>query len=162
MTPNVSDPDLAMLRHAVATIAYRGGKAILGVHDLFGGFRVAPDSRSAGEILAHVGDLFDWALGLAEGRHKWRESKPLPWASEVERFFKGLGAFDARLASGRPLGIPAKKLFQGPVADALTHIGQILLLRRFAGHPVKAENYFRANIETGRVGLDQPAPAREF
>lgn len=162
MTPTHSDPDVAMLRHSVATLAYRAAKAIRGVHNLFGGYRVAPDCRSAGEILAHVGDLFDWALCLADGRHEWRESTPQPWDREVERFFAVLAAFDARLASGVPLGFPATKLFQGPVADALTHVGQISLLRRLAGHPVKAENYFKANIETGRVGGEQATPVREF
>ena len=70
--------------------------------------------------------------------------------------------FDDYLASGKPLEVPAEKLFQGPVADALSHVGQIAMLRRMAGVPMKGENYFVAEIVVGRVGPDQTAPRREF
>ena len=160
MTPR--DPALELLRHCVATVAYRGGKALRGAPTGFAEFRAAPGSRAPLEILAHLGDLFDWALHLAEGEHVWQDSTPISWEREVERFFLRLQAFDARLASSRALGFPAGRLFQGPIADALTHIGQIAYLRRLAGAPVRGENYFRAEIEVGRVGDGQAAPVREF
>ncbi len=92
----------------------------------------------------------------------WRDSTPQAWDADVARFFAGLEAFDRRLANGEPLGVEAERLFQGPVADALTHVGQIAMLRRMAGCPIPGENYFVAKIETGRVGADQAAPVREF
>jgi hypothetical protein len=151
-----------LLRHAVATVAYRGGKAVRGAPAGFASFRLGETTRTPGEILAHVGDLFDWALSLANGQESWRDSAPLPWDGEIERFHEALSRFDAYLASGEPLGTSADRLFQGPVADALTHIGQIAMLRRLFGHPVKGENYFRAEIAPGRVGPEQAAPRREF
>ena len=151
-----------LLRHTVATLAYRGGKALRGAPDGFEGFRVSGETRTPGQILAHIGDLLDWALCLTKGKHEWHDSEPLPWKQGAERFFAALGAFDDYLASDAPLGFPSKKIFQGPIADALTHIGQISMLRRLAGWPVRAENYFRADIAAGRVGSEQPAPVREF
>jgi len=151
-----------MLRHTVATLAYRGAKAVRGAPESFGDFRPAPTGRSAGQILAHVGDLLDWALALAEGRREWHDSDPRPWPQEVERFFAALSALDARLASEAPLAAPAERLFQGPIADALTHVGQIAMLRRLAGSPLRGENYFKADITAGRVGADQAEPRREF
>ncbi len=156
------DPSLISLRHTVATLAYRGGKTLRGAPASFAGFEVSPGTRTPAQILAHIGDLLDWALMLADGKHAWHDSTPLPWEQEVARFFRGLAAFDARLASAAPLGFPAEKLFQGPIADALTHVGQIAMLRRLAGAPMKGENYFRAEISVGRVGPEQAAPAREF
>jgi hypothetical protein len=156
------DPKRELLRHTVATLAYRGGKAVRGAPEGFEAFRARETSRSAGEILAHVGDLLDWALSIARGAQAWSDSKPLAWDREVERFFGGLAAFDAYLASEEPLGAPTEKLFQGPVADALAHVGQINMLRRLFGGPVRGENYYRARIEAGRVGPDQAAPRREF
>ncbi len=152
----------SMLRHTLATLAYRGGKAMRDSPEGFAEYRSSPSSRTPGEILAHVGDLLDWACGLADGRHEWRDSPPLPWAEEIERFYAGLGALDRRLASDEPLGFPAERLFQGPIADALTHVGQITLLRRMAGAPVRGENYFKAEIAAGRVGPEQSPPRREF
>jgi hypothetical protein len=114
------------------------------------------------EILAHIGDLLDWAVALADGRHVWHNSKPLAWEREVARFFAGLKKLDKRLGSRKPLGFPAERLFQGPVADALTHVGQIAMLRRMAGSPVRGENYFKAEISAGRVGRRQRSPVREF
>src|SRR5881628_1315033 len=104
-----------MLRNTLATLAYRGGKTIRDVDQEFADFRPAAGSRTPVEILAHIGDLLDWAVQLAGGKHVFHESKPLPWDQEVARFFRVLRALDQRLASGEALGFPAEKLFQGPV-----------------------------------------------
>jgi hypothetical protein len=157
-----ADPARELLRHTVATVAYRGGKALRGAPASFGALRAGESSRTPAQILAHVGDLFDWALTLAKGAPAWNDSIPLAWDREVERFFAALHAFDEYLASDAPLDAPAEKLFQGPVADALNHIGQLNMLRRLAGSPVKGENYFKAEIVSGRVGAEQAAPRREF
>ena len=156
------DEKRVLLRHTLATIAYRGGKALRDAPVPFASYRPGPDSRSAAEILAHIGDLFDWAIALAEGRHVWHDSTPLPWEEEVSRFFDGLARFDRLLASDVPLGSSCEALFQGPVADALVHIGQLAMMRRLVGSPVRGENYLRAQIVAGRVGTEQAAPRREF
>lgn len=150
------------LRHTLATVAYRAGKAVRDAPPGFAGYRPAPSSRTPAEILAHMGDLFDWAVTLAEGAQVWRDSTPLDWRREVERFFAALERFEAVLASEAPLAAPVSQLLQGPVADALTHIGQLTMLRRMAGSPIKGENYAKADIRPGRVGLDQTPPRREF
>jgi len=157
-----SDPTRQFLRHTVATIAYRGCKAVRGAPDVFGEFHASPDTRTPGQILAHIGDLLDWALASARGQQQWRDSAPLAWSAEVHRFFAALEALDDYLASENPLQVPAEKLFQAPIADALTHIGQIAMLRRLAGAPVRGENYYVAKIAAGSVGMDQPAPVYEF
>lgn len=151
------------LRHLLATIAYRGGKVLQDVPPGFGAVSVGSGTRTAVEILAHVGDLFDWGLALAaDGEHRWSDTPSDDWDAQVDRFFSGLAAVDAHLASDGPLARPAARLMQGPFADALTHIGQLAMLRRVAGSPVRGENYFRAGIEAGRVGPDQAQPAVEF
>jgi hypothetical protein len=157
-----SDPAWELLRHTLATLAYRGGKALRGAPDSFAGFRASKTSRTPGEILAHLGDLLDWALSMAQGKQRWRDSAPAAWEQDVLRFFAALETLDAQLASGAEVAVSAEKLFQGPIADALTHVGQIAMLRRMAGAPIRAENYFVAKIETGRVGSEQAAPVREF
>jgi len=156
------DGTLEMLRHTVATLAYRGSKAMRGAPEEFATYRSAPDSRTPAEILAHMGDLFDWALGMCDGRQVWHDSPPLAWQDGMARFFAALEAFDQRLASGTPLALPAEKIFQGPVADALTHVGQIAMLRRMAGCKMRGENYLVASIGVGRVGVEQAAPVWEF
>ena len=163
-TPSTAHADAAraLLRHTVATLAYRGGKAVRGAPPRFAGFRVAEGSRAPGEILAHIGDLLDWALWLARGEHRWHDSAPLDWDAEVTRFHAGLAALDAYLASDAPLGWSAERIFQGPIADALTHVGQLTMLRRLAGSPVRGENYAKADIAAGRVGAEQAASRVEF
>jgi hypothetical protein len=161
MTPS-PDPARQLLRHTVATVAYRAGKALRGAPDHFASFHLGDQTRTPAQILAHLGDLFDWALSIAQGQQTWRASTPLPWSAEIERFFAAIKKFDDLLASAEPLHASAEGLFQGPVADALNHIGQIAMLRRLAGSPIKGENYFTADIAAGRVGLEQSAPSREF
>jgi hypothetical protein len=152
----------ALLRHALATLAYRGGKAVRGAPPSFAGFRVASGSRTPAEILAHVGDLLDWAASMARGQQTWRTSTPLSWEREAERFFAALTTLDELLAADAALAVSAEQLFQGPVADALTHVGQLTMLRRLDGVPVRAENYARAEIEAGRVGAQQREARVEF
>ncbi|MGH9313864.1 MAG: hypothetical protein ACRD1S_11795 [Vicinamibacterales bacterium] len=150
------------LRHTVATLAYRGGKAVRDAPAGFGAFRAGETTRTPGQILAHVCDLLDWALSQAQGQQRWNDSTPQSWEDDVQRLFAGLAALDAYLTSGQPLGYPAEQIFQGAIADALTHVGQINLLRRLAGSSVRGENYFRADIVPGRVGAEQSTPKREF
>lgn len=157
-----ADPARELLRHTVATLAYRGGKAVRGAPPGFSGFRAGAGTRSAGEVLAHIGDLLDWAVAQADGDRSWKPISPSTWDADSVRFFSALEKLDARLASDTELGTPAEKLFQGPIADALTHTGQINLMRRLAGAPVRGENYVAADIAAGRVGADQAAPRREF
>lgn len=161
MTP-AEDFTRALLGHTVATVAYRGGKALRGAPATFSAFAAGPTTRTPTQILAHMGDLFDWALSLGRGAETWHDSTPLEWDREVERFFAAIAAFDAFLASDQPLGASPERLFQGPIADALTHVGQLTMLRRLAGASVRGENYSVAEIVAGRVGSAQKPPKREF
>jgi len=156
------DSPRQLLRHTVATLAYRGQKAVRGAPADFSDFRAYETTRTPGKILAHICDLLDWALSQAKGKEEWHDSKTLPWSEEVKRFSVGLKALDDYLASASALAVPPEKLFQGAIADALSHVGQISLLRRMAGSPVRAENYSQAEIISGRVGAEQTSPRREF
>jgi hypothetical protein len=158
----LADEKREFLRYTLATLAYRGGKAVRGASPEFAGFCIGDSPRTPAKVLAHIGDLLDWAVTMAEGKQAWKDSDPLPWEQEVQRFHAALGRLDEYLASERPLATSPEVMFQGPVADALTHVGQIAMLRRLAGTPMKGENYAKAEVVTGRVGAEQTAPRREF
>lgn len=157
---NISARDL--LRHSLATMAYRAGKVVRDAPQGYVDFSAGNNCRTPVQILTHIGDLFDWALSMATGKPAWHDSEPLPWPDEVQRFFDTLKRFDDFLASPEPLDASVDKLFQGPVADALNHVGQLAILRRLAGVPIRGENYYKADISKGRVGKEQPAPKLEF
>ncbi len=157
-----SDPKRELLRHTLATLAYRGEKAIQNAPAGLANFSAANGLRTPLQILAHMGDLLDWALSCSRGNQTWINSEPKPWNQEMERFFAALKKFDDFLASSEPVQAPLDRLFQGPIADALTHVGQIAMLRHMAGEVLKAENYYIADIEIGRVGADQADPKFQF
>ena len=157
-----ADGKREMLRHTLATVAYRGGKALRGAPPDFAEYRVAQGTRCPIEILAHLSDLMDWALSIAQGQQKWKDTRAAVWDGEVERFFTAMKTFDDFLASDTPLQADPEKLFQGPLADALTHVGQLCMLRRLAGSPLRGESYFIADIQSGRVGPAQSSPKQEF
>jgi hypothetical protein len=150
------------IRHVLATLAYRLGKVLRDTPPEFRDFRGGETTRTPGEILAHIGDLMDWALAQVESRKEWHNSTPLEWEREAARFFRALAALDERIAAQGLGPVSAEKLFQGAIADAFTHTGQIAMLRRMAGIPVRGENYAAADIVTGRVGLEQAPPRAEF
>jgi hypothetical protein len=157
------DPACRMIRHTLATLAYRASKAVRGAPADFGAFHIGPATRTPAEILAHMGDLMTWGLTIAQDRTEWRASPVGPWADDVSRLFAGITALDEYLASTATFEMRVlNQLFQGPIADALTHTGQLTMLRRLADAPIRAENYQRALIDVGQTGIEQPAPRREF
>lgn len=158
------DTETEFLRHTVATLAYRAAKAMRGAPESFARFSAGESGRTPLEIVAHMGDLFDWALSMAEGDAMWVAYEPTSWDETCRRFFESLRRFDDRLASSEPIKYDFTRLFQGPIADALTHTGQLTMLRRLHGSPIKGESYNRAEIIIGRVGPDQipPDPRNEF
>lgn len=160
--PSVNNANRDFLRHAVATLAYRGGKAIHNAPEGFAAIRACETCRSAVEVLKHIGDLLGWATRLAKGEGGWQEAPAQSWETEVQRFFDGLQQLDDYLAGDSPLAQSAEKIFQGPIADAINHVGQVATLRRLAGSPVRGENYFRAEIVMGRVGPEQSSKRVEF
>jgi hypothetical protein len=157
-----NNADCCMVRHTVATMAYRTAKTLRDAPADFGEFRINPKSRTPVEILAHMGDLFDWSLSMAKGQEVWHSSPPRVWDQEVARFYASVKEFDTYLSGPSLIACPLEKLMQGPIADALTHAGQLAMLRRLFGAPINGENYFKADIRIGQVGPDQPAPRRVF
>ena len=156
------DPVRDFLRHTLATIAYRAAKAEREAAPSFADFQIGHGARTPVQLVAHLGDLFDWALTLVQGKWDYKQSTPQQWRKEVARFHASLEALDVYLASDQPLGIGADKLFQGPIADALTHVGQLAMLRRQADAPVRSESFARSDIVPGRLGIEQTKSRFEF
>ena len=140
-----------VLRHMVATVAYRGGIAVKDSPQGFATFRAFETTRTPGELLAHIGDLLEGSLHLLKGNMVQLQSAPLPWQEETARFFSAVRELDAYLASEAPLAFPVEKFVQGPIGDALTHVGQIVMLRRMAGIPIRPASYFTAAIVPGEI-----------
>jgi len=156
-----ADPQRQLLRHLIATLAYRTAKAVRGAPEAFADYQAPGGVKTPVRVLAHMGDLMEWALRMAQGNKEWRETTPLPVEQESERFFGSLKAMDDFLASAAPLP-SVERLVQGPIVDAITHAGQLAMLRRQAGSPIRAEAYFISEIAVGRVGADQAPPKREL
>jgi hypothetical protein len=151
----------AVVRHLVATLAYRAAKVLRDVEPGFAQASFGDATRKPVLIVAHMADLMAWAISVARGGFVWKPEGSADWRTEVARFFDNLAALDRELASNAADG-SIEKLIQGALADALTHVGQLAMLRGMAGMPVRPESYARAEIVAGRVGLEQARPGREF
>ena len=150
------------LRHLTATLAYRAAKVLRDVPPGFATRTFGEATRQPVLIVAHLADLMAWAVTLAQGNFVWKAGGSGDWDTEVARFFAGLDALDRELAVAGTFDGAVEKLIQGPLADALTHVGQLAMLRGMAGAPVRPESYARATVTAGRVGPDQAPPGREF
>jgi hypothetical protein len=150
------------LRHTVATLAYRAEKALRDAPDGFPELRASPATRTPFQVVVHLGDLMEWAERMARGERRWQHVPCADWREARDRFFRGLAALDRALAEAPAESLSAEAIFQGPVADALTHVGQLTMLRGIAGAPVRPESYARAEIKVGVVGPDQSAQRTEF
>ena len=143
------DPKREILRHLVATVAYRGRVAVTGAPEEFANFRAAGSVRSPVEILAHIGDLLVGSKFLMAGEFVELTSASMSWNEEIQRFYSSVQDLDAFLTTDTPLAFPVEKFVQGPIGDALTHVGQIVMLRRIYGDPVRPEPYFTVDIVPG-------------
>lgn len=151
-----------LLRHMVATLAYRAAKTLRDAPAGFGDFENGSNTRTPCQIVAHMGDLLGWGLRMVDDEPSWRAEGGTDWEREVRRFFDGLAALDAAIAARELDDYRPDKLIQGPLSDAMTHVGQLAMLRGAAGAPVRPESYAKARIEVGRVGIDQADPRYEF
>ena len=149
------------VRHLAATLAYRAAKVLREVPPDFATASFGDASRRPVQIVAHLADLMAWGAALARGEFIWKADGSDVWSVEVDRFFGHLEALDRELAQGSP-SAALDAMIQGPLADALTHVGQLAMLRGMAGRPVRPESYARAEIVAGRVGPQQAPPGREF
>ena len=148
----------ALLRHFLAALAYRTQKALWQAPASFGDFRTAPGVRTPAELIRHMTSVLGYARTFLIGGVY--EHEPLPTlADEVARFHAMLTDLAGHLKRGTPLqGTTPERLPQGPFADAMTHAGQLAMLRRLAGSPVPPENFIVAAIDPANLGPNQPPP----
>ena len=140
-----------LIRHFIATLAYRTTKVIREVPKAYPNLSVGSGIRMPVEILHHMSDVLLFAYkALVQSD---RVEIPLaPWETEVERFYDVLGRLDEAIVSGaEPRELSWEQLLQGPLSDVMTHVGQLAMLRRLAGDPVPGENFSRAEIQIGKV-----------
>ena len=148
-----------LLRHFLAALAYRAQKALRGAPEEFGDFGAGGAVRTPAELVRHMTSVLGYARTFFVGG-QYRPA-PLPsLAEEVVRFHEMLGDLARHLEAGTPLleGMTEERLLQGPLSDAMTHAGQLAMLRRLAGHPVPPENFIVADIDARRCGPEQPEP----
>ena len=157
-----TDPSRVVLRQLAATLAYRAAKVLRDAPAGFGQQAFGEVTRRPVKIVSHMADLMTWGVSIAGGGREWKPAGGDDWQTEVDRFFAGLAALDAAIATDGEFNGSIEQLIQGPLADALTHVGQLSMLRGMAGAPVKPESYARAVITPGRVGMDQEKPRAEF
>ena len=144
------DAKRQLMRHFVAALAYRARKAITDAPADFANFDGA--GKSPTKILSHMGDLMAWSITLF-AEEKWEPAKATDdWDRNVARFFSLLKELDGLLASDAPVRCYSEeRMLQGPLADAMTHVGQLAMVRRMAGVPTKPENFAAAPVKIGDV-----------
>ncbi len=149
-----------MLRHFLAALAYRTQKALRGVPESFFSFRAAPKARTPLELVQHMESVLGYARTFFTGG-EYNQTPLVDVQAEIVRFHTTLEELARLLESDAPLeGITPEKLLQGPFSDAMTHAGQIAMLRRLAGSPVEPENFIYADIRPDNLSANQPAPVK--
>ena len=156
------DRDRELLLHFLAAIAYRTQKALRDAPESFPNYDAGRQTRTPVEILRHMTSLMGYTATLFQGGAYPVHPDPLPtFAEEILRFHAMLAAVGDLLRAGSPpCTISTEQLLQGPLADTMTHVGQLALLRRLAGSPVPPENFIFAEVLPDRLGVEQAPPAR--
>lgn len=154
----LNDTSRGLLSHFLAALAYRTAKALRGAPTEYASFQAAPGVRTPWQILHHMSGVLSYATSMFEELDPWID-QCATFESEVERFHEIVRKLVEHLERGSPIGdSSAEQLLQGPLADSMTHAGQLAMLRRLSGHPIPPENFHAADISAGNTGQDQPAP----
>src|SRR5262245_61079035 len=149
----ISSDTTRILRHLVATIAFRASRSLRDVPAALESVRLADGGMTARELVLHMTNVMAFALATVTGTERQRHD-PLDWPQEIDRFYSVLAQVDAKLAEGATMEPEMDlKLVQGPLADTLTHVGQLHAMRRAAGGPVPSTNYIKADVKIGRIAL---------
>jgi hypothetical protein len=152
----VDDEKRALLRHFLAALAYRTQKAVRGAPEGFADFEAGAGTRTPRELVRHMTGVIGYARTFFVGG-VFRADPLATFEDEIERFHAVVAGLAQDLAAGTPLNeLTPEQLLQGPFADAMTHAGQIALMRRLAGSPVGSENFIFADVNAERLGTDQP------
>ena len=153
------DDKQRLLRHFLAALAYRTQKALRDAPADFGSFRAAAGVRTPSELLCHMTGVLGYARTFFVGGTYHPDYLP-SLQEEIGRFHDMLHHLAGHIEAGAELreGMTVERLLQGPLSDAMTHAGQLAMLRRLAGAPVPPENFIVADIEGARLGPDQADP----
>jgi hypothetical protein len=147
-----------LVRHFVATLAYRTQKALRDAPEGFEHFRTGNGARTPWEILCHMTSVLGYARAQFIG-DDFEVDCCDDWPEEIRRFHDMLHDLSEIMESQRdPTDVDLTRILQGPLADAMTHVGQLAMLRRLAGHPVEPENFMRARIDGSNTSVHQPMP----
>ena len=155
----MNDETKSLFLHLLGTVAYRLQASLRGAPEGFGDFDPGSGVRPPKEIVRHVTAVLGYALSFFGEPNPKPERLPT-FGEEVARLHARLGDLGVRVGAGEaPTGVTFAQLVQGPIADALTHVGQVAMIRRMAGSPVPGENFFLASVDGANLGADQPAAA---
>lgn len=146
---HIHPASIAVFRHAIATLGHRFGVAVQQAPEGFSDYLACPGTRSPGQILAHMNVLLEFSANVVRGVRERPEEASLVWDQALRRFYQLLRDLDDAVVAAAGREFPLEMLLQGPVADALTHVGQLTMLRRMAGAPVQTESYMKARIQAG-------------
>ena len=141
---------IALFRHLIATLGHRFGVAVKDSPPGFADYIACPGARTPGQVLAHIHVLVEWSTNVVQGGGERPQEAALVWDQAVRRLYQLLQSLDDAVVHAEGKAFPIEKLLQGPIADALTHVGQLTMLRRMAGAPVQTDSYFRADISAGQ------------
>lgn len=152
------DEKRQMLRHFLGALAYRTQKAFRGAPDSFAMFDAGGGVRTPMELVRHMASVLGYARTFFIGGTYWPE--PLEtFDEEIERFHQNLADLRADIDANKPLiDITEERMLQGPFSDAMTHAGQLAMLRRLHGDPVRSENFILADVSAENVSSNQPDP----
>ena len=154
------DDKRAMLKHFLAALAYRTQKDLRDAPPEFASFRAGSQIRTPHEIIRHMDSVIGYARTFIIGG-QYRAPKFDNFSETVKHFHEILEDMALHIEKGTEFkDITAEKFLQGPFSDAMTHAGQLALLRRMAGCPVALENFIFAEISTTNLSFDQPLPAK--
>jgi hypothetical protein len=148
-----------LLQHLLAALAYRTQKALRGAPEGFGEFRAGTHVRTPHELVWHMTGVIGYARTMLHGG-RFTPQRLGTFEGEVARFHDTLTALHADFADpSLTAQISDLQFLQGPLSDAMTHAGQLAMLRRLAGSPVASENFIFATIRSDNVSADQAEPA---
>lgn len=144
------------LRCYLAGLVFRFEHVTAGTGEEFAKFEAGHGVRTPQQIVRHMTGLVLLARDQFE-EVAGRRPEPLPWPEEKSRFVATVWDFDTLVSKGSGLredrSIPSMAhVWNGPLSDLMTHVGQLATLRRLAGDPVPAVRYSQ---------VDCPGPPKQ-
>ncbi len=142
---NLMNQNSHFIQHFLKVLSYRFEKAIHNAAESYPKHASGHGIRTPLELLGHMNGVLEFAISSLKNQPR-RNIPEQSWQEQITLYYEKLKELNQLMQENSFDTDTLERILQGPLADAMTHIGQLAMMRRLANSAIAGENYFAADM----------------